>query len=281
MAKKEGKRGTVKHEKGIGIELTPTRHGEVTCCMVGTAPFVCNRMSFKVKCGLLLPARKKNQAQKESTLKHDPVGEFRDSPLTIKDPNAPTLLAVSGAGIHKCMSSAAMDVGGKKTEVGRLTWVEAEQVGLYGIPKLFMAVVRQQGMNRAPDIRTRAIVEQWACEVAIRFVRPKLGAQAVFNLLASGGQFIGIGDGRPEKGALAYGRFRLCNADDEEFRHIVKYGGRAAQIDAMDNPVCYDDESQELLTWFHEESARRDLAPEGGVGSWNGTGEDDGEGVDA
>ena len=77
------------------------------------------------------------------------------------------------------------------------------------------------------------------------------------NLLAAAGFQSGVGDWRQEKGSGSYGSFKLVNADDPDFLRIVKTQGRAAQQDAMDNPVAHNDETDEMLRWFDVELKRR------------------------
>jgi hypothetical protein len=122
-----------------------------------------------------------------------------------------------------------------------------------------MSIVRSADMNKTPDVRTRAIVPVWACRLSVTFVQPLIRAQAVANLLAAAGITIGVGDWRPEKGAGSYGQFRIVDQDDAEFRAILKAGGRKAQEEALEHPVCYDDETTELLSWYEDERQRRSL----------------------
>jgi hypothetical protein len=44
---------------------------------------------------------------------------------------------------------------------------------------------------------------------------------------------------------------------DPAFAQVVSTGGRAAQIAAMDDPQCYDDQTEELMGWFDVEVKRR------------------------
>lgn len=240
------------------VDIVQVETGTLEVCVLGTSPIVLNRMSEKAARELLMPRGKKNAAEKAVTLKHDPMAEYRASPYRLIDDAAPTLLAFPAAGFKGAMASAALDLPGtKKAQIGRLTWVTGDRVPLYGVPQLFMAVVRSADMNRTPDIRTRAIIPEWACRLTITFVKPLMRANAVANLLAAGGMYIGVGDGRNEKGKLSYGQFTLVDRDDPKFIEIVKGGGRAAQAAAMEAPQCYDDETASLLGWFDEELAKR------------------------
>ncbi len=234
--------------------------GTLDCCIVGTSPLILNRMSEKAKHELLLPRGRKNAVERATTLKHSPIDEYRASAYTVKDETQPTLLALMSTAFKGAIRSAALDMpGAKKAQIGRLTYIAGELVGVYGVPKLFMAIVRSADMNKTPDVRTRAIVPHWACRVSITYVQPLIRAQAVANLLAAAGITIGVGDGRPEKGAMSYGQFRIAGPSDPEFVEILKTGRRAAQIDGLEHPVCYDDETTELLSWFDTERAQRSL----------------------
>lgn len=234
--------------------------GQFDCCVVGTSPLILNRMSEKAKRELLMPRGRKSAIEKATSLKHIPVDEYKASVYTIRDPSAPTWLALLSTAFKGAIRSAALDMpGAKKAQIGRLTYIEGELVGVFGVPKLFMSITRSADMNKTPDVRTRAIVPEWACQLRVTFVQPLIRAQAVANLLAAAGITIGVGDWRPEKGAGSYGQFRLADRDDKDFKRILKEGGRAVQQAALENAVCYDDETAELLSWFNDERSRRVL----------------------
>lgn len=243
------------------ILISEVTKGIVTLNVIGTSPIICNRMSEKARHELLLPPPKKNLAAKQSSLKHDPIAEFRASPYTLPDETAPTLLAVMSSAFKGAMSTAALDLPGtKKAQIGRLVYVEGDYVPLFGIPELLISVVRCADVSRTPDIRSRVIIPRWACQVQISFVTLLLKPQSVVNLLAAGGVTVGIGDWRPEKGKGNYGQFKIVNDDDPEFQAIVSTGGRKAQVEAMLNPVPYNRETAELLEWFVKEANIRGFA---------------------
>lgn len=239
------------------IQVQPIEKGAADVAILGTSPLICNRMAEKARRELLLPHGRKTDADKRSTLKHDPLEEFRASPYTIRNPEVPALLAMLSSAFKGAMATAALDMpGAKKAQIGRLVYVEREYVPIFGEPQLLLSVVRSADMNRTPDIRSRAILPEWACVLSISFVKSLLTLQTLVNLINAGGTTAGIGDWRPEKGKGNYGQFRVVNTDDPAFLRILEQG-RAVQEQAMADPEAYDDETTELLGWFGQEVKRR------------------------
>lgn len=240
--------------KSADISVMEVETGELTFNILGRTPLVLNRMANKAVHQLLLPKPRKTAADKAANLKHNPLEEYRDSVYRNPDDAAPTRLVFPAAGFKRSIANAALDLPGlKKAQIGRLTWVEGENVNIFGVPQLYMAVVRSADINRTPDIRTRAIVPYWGCQITVRFVRPLTKAVQVANLLAAAGVFIGIGDGRQEKGALSFGQFELVDDDNADFRHLIEHAGREAQDRALDDPAMYDIETADMFEWFSAE----------------------------
>ncbi len=242
------------------LDIMQTERGTCDLCILGASPLILNRMSQKAKRELLMPKGRKSAVEKATSLKHNPIDEYRASAYTLKADGAPTYLAILSTSFKGAMATAALDLPGtKKAQIGRLTYVNGDYVGIYGVPQLFMSVTRSADMNKTPDVRTRAIVPQWACRLSVTYIQPLMRPQAVGNLLAAAGMSVGVGDWRPEKGKGNYGQFEIVSMDDDRFKAIIASGGREAQIAALDNPTCYDDETTELLTWFDEELGRRSI----------------------
>lgn len=251
--------------KATEISILEVVKGQIEFCILGTTPLIMNRMSQKVWFELLAPKGKKTTAEKASNLKHDPIKEFRDAPYVTTDPAAPTMLALLPTMFKRAMGTAALDMPGpKKAQIGRLVYVEGELLPVYGIPKVFMAITRSADINRTPDVRTRAILPEWACRLSITFTKPMLRDQAIANLLAAAGFQSGIGDWRQEKGSGSYGAFKLVSADDPDFTRITKTMGRSAQKKAMDAAEPYNDETSEMLAWFQVEVGKRGFTPTAG-----------------
>lgn len=237
------------------IRVDPIRHITIELSVLGTTPLILHRMADKGLRELLLPAGRKTAADKASTLKHRPIDEFRAAAETTDE--GPTLLALLSTAFKGAVMSAALDTpGASKAQIGRLLWVEGERVGVFGLPKLLMSVVRSADMNHTPDVRTRPIVPRWAATVQLTFVTPLLNEQSVVNLMAAAGLIQGVGDWRIGKGKGNYGQFTLTPSDNPDFLAICTEG-RAAQEKAMADPQPYDGQSAELLSWFQDEAQRR------------------------
>lgn len=235
----------------------------ISLTIIGRSPLIYNRVTEKARRELLLPPPKKTASQKESSLKHDPLREFHASPYTTRDASAPTLLVVPAEMFKGAMANAALDIPNAavtKAKVGRLIWVEGEGVPIYGIPKIFSAIVRNSDPAHTPDVRTRCIVPQWAAEIVVSYTTPLITAKHVVDLATFAGQVCGIGDWRPQKGKGSYGQFAPTDPDrDLLWNRIVSEGGRSAQIAAMERAEPYNEDTEELLSWFDEEVSSRGM----------------------
>ena len=237
------------------VEILKLTTGRISAYILGVTPLIYNSMNSKVQRDLLYP-RKKTAAEKAATAKHDPMAEFQRSVYSV--PTGPTLLSFPVVAFKRALASAALDLGGgKRTQMERLVWAVGEHAPVWGVPQLRMDVVRSADQNRTPDVRTRAILSQWACKIDLAFVTPAISETVVLNLLQGAGLIRGIGDFRQEKGAGNYGQFELVNSDDERWHVIVNSAGREAQIAAMADPSCYDADSEDLLVWWQQEFQRR------------------------
>jgi len=87
------------------IQMTTMRFN-----IVGISPLVPHSMSFKSVGSLLFPAPKKNAAERASSMKHEPVEEFRDAAYQFTDEDdEPTRLFVPGSKFHAAISDVAND----------------------------------------------------------------------------------------------------------------------------------------------------------------------------
>ena len=240
------------------VDLVKVEKGTMDVYIKGESPLIFNSMAGKAMRDLIFPQGRKTTAEKASSLKHYPEAEFRWSADTLGSDSEPTYICLRANTFKASIAGAAVDIpGSTKAQVGRLVWVVGDNINVYGIPKLFMSVVRNSDANKTPDVRTRAILPEWCCKLTIEYTVPLIRSQDVANLLVAGGQIRGVGDYRPEKGKGSYGRYVPCAANDSDWLRIMKHGGRKAQMGAMANPECYDSQSRELLDFWHEEVKRR------------------------
>jgi hypothetical protein len=226
--------------------------------IIGTSPMIMNRFSRKAWQELLFPSERRSRATLDQTMKHDPLSEYRGALYKNRDDKRPALIHVPAGAFHGALSSAALDVpGAAKAKIERLVKISDVQVDLFGVPQLFMAMVRNSDMNRTPDVRTRPIFPEWACTVTFKYPRLVLTERTITHLFGAAGLFIGIGDWRGQKGG-SYGAFKIADDNDATFNRIVKQQGRKAQLNAFDSPVYYDEDTEELMVWFESEVLRRE-----------------------
>lgn len=243
------------------INITEIELTQAALYLVGETPLVLHSMSLKSRQMLIDPPPKKNAAERASTQKHEPFEEFRDAAYQFTTDDQPTRLYMPGAAFHSAMASAAIDmVGAKKAQIGRLTNVMEEMVCVWGVPKIICLTVRSADMKRTPDIHTLPILPNWCAKFTVEFVASLVKPASIGNLMGAAGKIIGVGDGRPEKGKLSFGKFRLVAENDPEFLSIQKFGGRKLQDAALANPAYYNLETERLLTWF-KQSGRRVAKP--------------------
>jgi hypothetical protein len=248
-------------KKAEGVEELDVLEVErrvITVAVLGRTPLIMNRLAEKARQQLLFPPPPKTRADKQAHLKHEPLREFRDSTHRIPDEACATLLGMPTVAFKAAMRTAALEMPGvSKAQIGRLVFIEGLLVPVYGIPQIHSTVVRMSDPGRTPDIRTRCIVPEWACYVSVSFLEPHLRAKTVGKLLAAAGFIAGVGDWRSEKGSGNYGQFEIVGEDNAEFQGLIANGGRAAQVAALNDPVPFDIETQELLSWFDAELDRR------------------------
>lgn len=265
------------------IHIAAVAKGHISVCVVGTTGFLHNRLPEKARQQLLMPSAFAGR-KKSGKMKHDVDYEYQSSVYTSRDDESPTLIQMVGSAFRQSMQSAALEIPGvTKAQTGRLIWVEDDRVDIYGKQMLHMSIVRQAGINKTPDVRTRAFMPRWATIVNVAFIEPQFTAEGIVNLLSAAGTFIGVGDGRNEKGALNHGLWRICGKDDPEFKELTKKEGRKCQMKAFEqeNVEFYDEDTRELYEWFVEnKSGHKSLHPAKSNGASKKNGKSNGVAAD-
>lgn len=252
---------STRKDESVEIDVVEMEQGELRLNILGRSPLIFNRMAVKAQRELLMPrGGRLTAAEKTANLKHDPIAEFRDSVYRRREEEpGPTLLQFPSPGLKQAMAAAALDTpsGVAKAQIGRLTWAEGYRVDVYGVPQLFMAVVRMADAKRTPDIRTRAILPEWCLQVTFSFMKPVVTPRVISTLMSTAGRIIGIGDFRQQKGAGNFGQWNLVLDENADFNRIMSTGGRAAQEQAMLDAAPFDSDTEDLLAFFNTEADRR------------------------
>ena len=241
------------------MEIHALKQGHIKLRMIGQTPMYFNSMGAKAWRDLLVGGGKKTAAQKKD-IKHNPEAEFRDS--VYKKDTGDTYLCFPAAGVKGAMATAALETGGiTKTSVQRLIFLPESHIQIWGKPFLKMDIVRSADMNKTPDVRTRAYLPQWCAEVTVKYVVPTLSAHSIVSLLSNAGTIVGIGDFRQEKGRGSYGTFAVSGAEDmgdyQEIWDEITKEDREVQKLAMQQPICADEQTAELMQYLQEERLRR------------------------
>lgn len=248
----------------VEIPISPVVFGEFRVAIIGTTPLIMHKFSDKARRELLLPRGTLTQMEKDTTLKHEsPVVEAKACAETIRNATAPTLFGMPAGAVKGGLASTALRLPKvKKTEIGQLVFIRtayANLIPMYGLPYLFTTMVRNSGMQRTPDVRSRVIFPVWAMEFDIRYIKPNLTEKKVVDLLHSSGMICGLGDWRAEKGKGDYGSFEIvASAEDRvRFDEIKATMSREAQEKTFENLPYYDDDTAELAQWYEAEVAAR------------------------
>ena len=242
------------------IEIKLITMKRVTVSVVGYSPLIMHRMAPKVMRELLYGRNFKNSAALAGTLKHDPLEEFQDALYKTRDLAAATAIHLPGGSFAAALSSVATDIpGAARAQIQRLTSVTDVNVQIYGVPTLRMDMVRQGGISRTPDIRTRPHFEQWCAIFTIEYFGNLLNENTVVNLLAAAGRLRGVGEWRPEKGGQ-FGKFDVCGPKDPLRELIMKNGGKKQQLAAIAQPQFNDPDTEQLFKWHEQDRQRK--APE-------------------
>lgn len=247
-------------QRSIEITAPKIDLGVVELQILGTTPLIYNVPSAKMMQQLLLPPGKKTPGEKATTLKHEPYREFVDSTMRRRvNETGPTRLLVPPKWFKGAVSDVAIRLPGvTKAAMEQLVSPIGDSFDLYGIPQIFMAVVRNSDMNRTPDVRTRAIIPEWTCRIKFKYVKPQINAETFMTLMGNAGILNGVGDFRQQKGAGAYGSFEIVAPTDRRVKHLMETIDMATQDEALAEPLPYDSATEDLLNWFAEAMAKRD-----------------------
>lgn len=232
--------------------------GYVTFHLLGATSLIYHAMAAKAWRELLNPRGRLSAADKVANVKHDPLQEYRDS-VYQRGGEGPTRLVFPAANFKQAIAHVALRTPGlKKTEIDQLVTVMGKDVDMYGIPQLGMDIVRMADINKTPDVRTRAELQDWTASINVRYVRPNLSAQTVASLVQAAGMIEGIGDWRVGKGSGAHGQWEVVAEDDPRRLAIMEHGDMEVQDRALQSPDMRDETSAELFEWHAEQMAKKD-----------------------
>lgn len=192
-------------EKGVpapAVQIRRIQVEKIRIPIVGTAPLISHRFDEKARKQML----EKQTAKKAMREVRDPVAEYQACLYRI---------AENGDEVFGFPVSAF-----RKATIGAARFYD-KSVSMTGLRQMFMvkgiitkadplALVRIDGdpepredtvklPNGNAEVRFRAVFEEWAVELEIDYVASSIDEESLVSLVDAGGQFVGVGDWRPER----------------------------------------------------------------------------------
>lgn len=165
--------------------------------IIGTTPLITHKWSEKAKRQML----DKQQGKKKAKEVRDPQADYEASIYRTTDgkPGFP-VLAFKAATVR-----GAKLAGLKMTEVRQMITVHGDPSddGTQELAPLIGEPVMREDMVRVgmtTDLRYRAQFTEWATALVVDFYPTVIAQESVLSLVAFGGQTVGVGEWRPEKG---------------------------------------------------------------------------------
>jgi hypothetical protein len=185
-----------------------------------TTPLICHNWSEKARRQI----RDKKMNRKVIREAVNPEAEYEASMYRISKEDGTLSHGMPVGAFAKCTVGAARFYGKDVTMTGLrqflvfggiITDADAQPlVEIHGTPKMREDHVRLTGGSA--DLTYRAEFPEWTATLEVKYVVTSIDAESVLSLVDAGGQYVGIGDWRPEKGGL-YGTFEIDDTRDTQF----------------------------------------------------------------
>lgn len=184
---------------------------EIVVKLVGLSPLMVHAWSEKAR-GLMVAKHAGAPKTRKREIR-DPEQEFRDAAYRLDD----GAHAFPAGGFKAAAVSSCRLIDG-------ITMVAAKS--LFVVPQEYVTITNPKpekdkpwptmdarpvrvGMGAA-DLRYRPVYWPWACELRVRYVAGSTSAEQIGYLLMLGGEAVGVGEMRPERGGN-YGRFAIAD----------------------------------------------------------------------
>lgn len=198
------------------VTITAPKFGLLTVRLIGKAPYVQLRFGEKAKSVMRGKHLAGSQAKKGKSRE---ARNFDEDYLQSMYGTADGRRGIPAGAFRNACISACRLAGFKMTLAKLSIFIEADAVDatdgtplvfLEGEPKKVEHAVRNA--TGVADLRVRAMWENWACTLRVRYDEDQFSARDALNLLARVGMQVGIGEGRPdskESAGMGWGLFAL------------------------------------------------------------------------
>lgn len=191
------------HVEEPQIFVPQIRRDRMKLTLVGDSPLVVHKWSEKAKRMMLI---KQVEGMKPKKEKKDPNQDFKDSLYVMEDGKYgfPSV-GFKAAAVAACRFVEGLpmtEARGAFHVLNELSVIESKDG-----PRSREDMVRV-GMGVA-DIRYRGEFVQWTARIEIEYNPKVIGPEQIANLMNLAGFHVGIGEMRPGKSGMGYGRFHV------------------------------------------------------------------------
>jgi len=218
--------------KEVVVEIQPLNIRPLMIRLVGDGPLVVHNWSEKAKKEMrdkqMGKAKRKKRPKSPPECFIDSLHWISRKPARKDDKNGHSTWTMEAAikavekgkfgfpavGLKAAFVDACSHVGGVTKVLARGTiHIDADLIEIVAPPPQMREDMVRVGMGTA-DIRYRAEFRDWSATAPVRYNASVLTVEQIVNLFNTAGFAIGIGEGRPQKRDMGWGRFHVATAGE-------------------------------------------------------------------
>lgn len=184
------------------IFVPQIRRDRMRLTLVGDSPLIVHKWSEKAKRQMLIKQTEGISSKKEKKVPRD---DFEASLYRTEDGGYGfPCVAFKAAAVDACRFIEGLpmtEARGAFHVVGELARIDG------GKPKMREDMVRLQG--KQADIRYRGEFTEWKARIEVEYNPRVIGAEQIANLMNLAGFHVGVGEMRPGKTGMGFGRFHV------------------------------------------------------------------------
>lgn len=189
------------------VTISPPNMVVAKIKIVGTAPYVMNKMSSKNREAMMAAQQLGSQAKKGRKREPKDFNAVYEGAMHVSEQG---WYGIPASSFRNAMISACKIVGFHMTRAKLAVFIKSDGIDdddgtplvkIFGKPRRRDLAVKLA--NGSSDIIARPFFDDWSAEIRVRWDADMFSATDVVNLLSRAGMQVGIGAGRPDSKASA------------------------------------------------------------------------------